>query len=73
MRYITRMELSAATSAPDYLPPPPTLHHPSPVVRRRDMTECVPKFNFAPQRTFTIGDAARAAGLGIESMFEGKW
>lgn len=26
-----------------------------------DMTECVPNFEFAPQRTFTIGDAARAA------------
>ena len=25
-----------------------------------DMTECVPDFEFAPQRTFTIGDAVRA-------------
>ena len=38
-----------------------------------DMTECTPSFPFAPARTFTIGDAARAAGLGHESMFSGKW
>ena len=38
-----------------------------------DMTECVPKFEFAPQNTFTIGDAARAANKGYESWFGGKW
>eukprot|EP00035_Acanthoeca_spectabilis_P022118 m.442104 g.442104 ORF g.442104 m.442104 type:complete len:647 (-) comp18751_c0_seq1:78-2018(-) len=38
-----------------------------------DMTECVPHFNFAPQRTFTIGDAARAANKNYTSFFAGKW
>jgi arylsulfatase A-like enzyme len=39
-----------------------------------DMTECVPKFNFAPQNTFTIGDAATAAPSGnYDSWFGGKW
>ena len=34
-----------------------------------DMTECVPSFNFAPQHTFTIGDAARAANKNYTSHF----
>jgi arylsulfatase A-like enzyme len=38
-----------------------------------DMTECVPHFNFAPERTFTIGDAARAANKNYTSHFGGKW
>merc|ERR1719181_762820 len=38
-----------------------------------DMTECVPSFNFAPQRAFTIADAVRAAGKGYTSWFSGKW
>ena len=41
-----------------------------------DMTECVPDFEFAPQRTFTIADAARAAskpGASFSSHFGGKW
>ena len=38
-----------------------------------DMTECVPSFNFAPERTFTIGDAARAANKNYTSWFGGKW
>ena len=38
-----------------------------------DMTECVPSFNFAPNRTFTIGDAARAANADYQSWFGGKW
>lgn len=38
-----------------------------------DMTECVPNFNFAPERTFTIADAARASGLPYNSQFWGKW
>ena len=41
-----------------------------------DMTECVPDFEFAPQRTFTIADAARAAstkGASYRSHFGGKW
>ena len=38
-----------------------------------DMTECVPNFEFAPQRTFTIADAARAAPGGYKSYFGGKW
>ena len=38
-----------------------------------DPTECTPHFNFAPQRTFTIGDAARAAGIGAKSQHFGKW
>jgi hypothetical protein len=38
-----------------------------------DMTECVPDFEFAPQRTFTIADAARATTLGeYTSHFGGK-
>ena len=47
-----------------------------------DMTECVPTgvcdggggtCDFAPQRTWTIGDAARAASAEYESSFFGKW
>ena len=38
-----------------------------------DMTECVPDFEFAPQRTFTIGDAVRAAKRNYTSWFGGKW
>ena len=38
-----------------------------------DMTECVPNFEFAPQRTFTIGDAVRKADLNYQSWFGGKW
>ena len=38
-----------------------------------DMTQCVPDFEFAPQRTFTIGDAVRAANKGYVSHFGGKW
>ena len=38
-----------------------------------DMSECVPDFHFAPKRTFTFADAARAAGKGYESWFGGKW
>ena len=38
-----------------------------------DMTECVPSFEFAPQGTFTIGDAARAANKNYSSHFGGKW
>lgn len=36
------------------------------------MTECVPDFNFAPKRTFTIGDAVRAANKNYTSFFAGK-
>eukprot|EP00041_Stephanoeca_diplocostata_P027464 m.755425 g.755425 ORF g.755425 m.755425 type:complete len:637 (+) comp23181_c0_seq4:162-2072(+) len=38
-----------------------------------DMTECVPNFKFAPQRTFTIGDAVRQASPDYRSIFTGKW
>jgi arylsulfatase A-like enzyme len=38
-----------------------------------DMTECVPDFEFAPQRTFTVADAVRVAGKGYTSHFGGKW
>ena len=38
-----------------------------------DMTECIPDFEFAPQRTFTIADAARAAGVNMSSHFGGKF
>lgn len=38
-----------------------------------DMSECVSHFEFAPQKTYTIGDAARAAGLSYDSQFFGKW
>lgn len=38
-----------------------------------DMTECVPNFQFAPQGTFTVGDAVRASGLNYTSHFGGKW
>ena len=39
-----------------------------------DMTECVPQMNFAPARTFTIADAARAVeGARYTSAFFGKW
>ena len=34
---------------------------------------CVPHFEFAPQRTFTVADAVRAAGLNYTSWFGGKW
>lgn len=39
-----------------------------------DMTECVPDFEFAPSRTFTVGDAVRAAGKDYEdgAIFLGK-
>ena len=39
----------------------------------KDMTECVPNFEFAPQRTFTIGDAARAASPEYVSQHWAKW
>eukprot|EP00040_Diaphanoeca_grandis_P005869 m.34845 g.34845 ORF g.34845 m.34845 type:complete len:658 (-) comp17047_c0_seq1:288-2261(-) len=38
-----------------------------------DMTECVPSFVFAPQRTFTIGDVARAASPEYVSQHWAKW
>ena len=38
-----------------------------------DMTECVPAFPFAQQRTFTFADAVRASGRGYRSWFGGKW
>eukprot|EP00038_Savillea_parva_P008746 m.178892 g.178892 ORF g.178892 m.178892 type:complete len:646 (+) comp14648_c0_seq1:135-2072(+) len=38
-----------------------------------DMTECVPNFKFAPQKTFTVGDAVRAANKNYTSFFAGKW
>lgn len=38
-----------------------------------DMTECVPDFEFAPRRTFTVADAVRATGKGYVSHFGGKW
>lgn len=38
-----------------------------------DMTECVPSFIFAPQRTFTIGDAARKASPDYVSQHWAKW
>jgi arylsulfatase A-like enzyme len=38
-----------------------------------DMTECVPDFEFAPKRTFTIGDAARAASPEYVSHHWAKW
>eukprot|EP00041_Stephanoeca_diplocostata_P013753 m.243604 g.243604 ORF g.243604 m.243604 type:complete len:667 (+) comp19455_c0_seq1:121-2121(+) len=38
-----------------------------------DMTECVPNFEFAPQRTFTIGDVARAASPEYVSQHWAKW
>ena len=39
-----------------------------------DMTECVPDFEFAPSRTFTVGDAVRSAGKDYEdgAIFLGK-
>ena len=37
-----------------------------------DMTECVPSFNFAPQKTFTVPMAVRAANKGYKSWFGGK-
>ena len=37
-----------------------------------DMTECVPHFVFAPERTFTIGDAVRAANKNYKSWHGGK-
>jgi hypothetical protein len=60
----------------------PSLIHPprpcatlsfDPVYGCSDMTECVPGFEFAPQRTFTVADAARASGKGYVSHFGGKW
>ena len=40
-----------------------------------DMRSCVPRFEFAPSRTFTVGDAVRAAGPEYEggAYFAGKW
>lgn len=38
-----------------------------------DPTECTPNFEFAPQRSFSIADAARQAGVDYSSMFFGKW
>lgn len=38
-----------------------------------DMTECVPRFQFAPQKTYTVPMALRDADLGYESFFAGKW
>ena len=38
-----------------------------------DMTECVPKFNFAPEHTYTVPMACRDSGKGYESFFAGKW
>jgi hypothetical protein len=38
-----------------------------------DMTEMIDNFTFAPKRTFTIGDAARAASPDFISMHFGKW
>jgi len=38
-----------------------------------DMTECVPDFEFAPQGTFTIGMAARAASKDYVSQHWAKW
>eukprot|EP00045_Choanoeca_perplexa_P010428 m.105203 g.105203 ORF g.105203 m.105203 type:complete len:534 (-) comp15277_c0_seq1:117-1718(-) len=38
-----------------------------------DMTQCVPDFQFAPNKTFTIGEAAREADPSYGSMFWGKW
>ena len=38
-----------------------------------DMTECVPNFNFAPQRTYTAPMAVRDSGKGYSSWFGGKW
>ena len=37
-----------------------------------DMTECTPNFEFAPQRTFTVGDAVRTANRGYASQIFGK-
>mmetsp|Transcript_8228 Transcript_8228/g.24390 ORF Transcript_8228/g.24390 Transcript_8228/m.24390 type:complete len:636 (-) Transcript_8228:938-2845(-) len=38
-----------------------------------DMTECIPDFPFAPQRTFTVADAVREASPDYFSMHYGKW
>lgn len=38
-----------------------------------DMTECVPSFNFAPQKTFTVPMAVREANKNYTSWFGGKW
>ena len=40
-----------------------------------DMTSCVPDFEFAPSRTFTVGDAVRVAGPDYDdgAIFLGKW
>ena len=40
-----------------------------------DMTECVPDFEFAPKRTFTIADAVRSFNNGTvyKSHFGSKW
>jgi arylsulfatase A-like enzyme len=38
-----------------------------------DMTECVPQFNFAPEKTFTIAHAVRAANKNYASQIFGKW
>jgi len=39
------------------------------------MTNCVPDFEFAPSRTFTVGDAVRSKGGEYEdgAIFLGKW
>ena len=37
-----------------------------------DMTECVPQFNFAPEKTFTIAHAVRAANKNYASQIFGK-
>jgi arylsulfatase A-like enzyme len=38
-----------------------------------DMTEGIPLFEFAPQRTFTVADALRQGLPSAESFFAGKW
>lgn len=38
-----------------------------------DMTECVPHFEFAPQKTYTVPMLVRDANLGYKSWFGGKW
>ncbi len=37
-----------------------------------DMTECIPEFNFAPEKTFTIAHAVRAANKNYASQIFGK-
>ena len=38
-----------------------------------DMTECVPNFQYAPQKTFTVADAVRMGRPEAKSIFVGKW